>query len=148
MDITRVAYTSEPGYACRIRPYQQHVIESMARPHDGQSTTVKGRRRMPAAQWLTTAFGQKPKTTLYYWLKPIHYRRHSMDTLRQHYKCALVTGSSAGLGLAISQMLLDQGVDVVGMSRRPECPTLGGQYHPWPCDLSENSELPEQLDAV
>ena len=39
-------------------------------------------------------------------------------------------------------------VDVVGMSRRPECPTLGGQYHPWPCDLSENSELPEQPDAV
>ena len=71
-----------------------------------------------------------------------------MHRLSDRYQCAFVTGSSAGLGRALTEMLLEQGIEVVGMSRQPQCPSLGSQYHPWPFDLSKNNELPEQIDAV
>lgn len=71
-----------------------------------------------------------------------------MSSLKQKYQCALVTGPSSGLGHALSKMLLEQGITVVGMSRQPECTSLGSQYHPVPFDLSETSELPTHLESI
>jgi NAD(P)-dependent dehydrogenase (short-subunit alcohol dehydrogenase family) len=41
-------------------------------------------------------------------------------------KTAVVTGASRGIGLAIVQALLDEGVTVIGAARRPPQPQVGG----------------------
>jgi len=53
---------------------------------------------------------------------------------------AIVTGSSSGIGEAIARMLLDEGYEVIGISRR-----RGEIEHPGfqhlPCDLSDQKEI-------
>ncbi len=71
-----------------------------------------------------------------------------MSSLQQKYKCALVTGSSTGLGLALSKMLIEEGITVVGMSRKPEQPSLGSNYHPVSFDLSNVDKLPSQVETI
>ena len=71
-----------------------------------------------------------------------------MSSLQQKYKCALITGSSTGLGLALSEMLLEEGITVVGISRKPENPSLGSKYHPVSFDLSNCDKLTAQMEAL
>ncbi|MGC6456475.1 MAG: SDR family NAD(P)-dependent oxidoreductase [Coraliomargaritaceae bacterium] len=71
-----------------------------------------------------------------------------MKALNQKYKRALVTGSSAGIGLALSKMLLNEGVAVIGMSRQPDRAIDDSRYHPVPFDLSDTSGLPNKMNAI
>ena len=56
-------------------------------------------------------------------------------------RAAIVTGASAGIGLATAQRFLDEGHAVVNLSRRP-CPL--GDVHHIRCDLGD----PAFLDAI
>ena len=53
-------------------------------------------------------------------------------------KCAIVTGASAGIGLAAAQRFLDQGYAVANLSRRP-CPLPAVRHIS--CDLATSSSL-------
>jgi NAD(P)-dependent dehydrogenase (short-subunit alcohol dehydrogenase family) len=56
-------------------------------------------------------------------------------------KTALVTGCSSGLGLALVHLLLDRGVTVWGLSRRPPPIEPSPHFHWHPCDLAEADAL-------
>ena len=71
-----------------------------------------------------------------------------MERLETKFRIALVTGSSSGLGLALTRHLLDQGVAVVGLSRSPDIEDAPEHYTPWPLDLSHTEALPGVLDAL
>ena len=64
-----------------------------------------------------------------------------MGRLSELYPVAIVTGASSGLGRAFTQMLLDAGVHVIGVSRRPDVFPEVRNYEPVVCDLTD-------LDAV
>ena len=68
---------------------------------------------------------------------------------------ALVTGASAGLGLALVRALLDEGWTVVGVDRAAEADGLGTAYEHRRCDLSDPDAvdrlaagLPDRLDLA
>lgn len=71
-----------------------------------------------------------------------------MERLGDKYKRALVTGSSSGLGLAFTQLLLDEGVAVVGLSRSPEIPDAPANFKPWSADLADLDALPQTLESI
>ena len=71
-----------------------------------------------------------------------------MGTLKEKYRYALVTGASSGLGLAFTQMLLDAGVKVIGLSRSPELKDAGEEYIPMALYLSDLEHLPAALDRI
>ncbi len=71
-----------------------------------------------------------------------------MGQLARQYRKALVTGPSSGLGLAFAEMLLAEGLSVVGLSRRPELADVDEGYFPIACDLSDRTSLVETLDDV
>ena len=59
----------------------------------------------------------------------------------------LVTGCSRGIGLAVTQRLLDEGHSVIGVSR--QAPDIGhAQFSHVRLDLSELASLPEQLRDI
>ena len=60
-----------------------------------------------------------------------------MGRLSEYYPVAIVTGASSGLGNAFAQMLLDAGVHVFGVSRRPDVFPGIANYEPVVCDLSD-----------
>jgi short-subunit dehydrogenase len=53
---------------------------------------------------------------------------------------AIVTGSSSGIGEAIARMLLDEGYEVVGLSRR-RGEIQHSNFQHCPCDLSDQKEI-------
>lgn len=71
-----------------------------------------------------------------------------MRSLVDSFPSALVTGSSSGLGLAIAEMLVEAGVQVVGVSRQPG--ELAGHplFEHWPCDLSASADLNRLCQSV
>lgn len=71
-----------------------------------------------------------------------------MERLGDKFRCALVTGSSSGLGLAFTQQLLDEGVSVIGLSRSPEIFEASSQYTPWAIDLADLETLPQALELL
>ena len=71
-----------------------------------------------------------------------------MGQLARRYRKALVTGPSSGLGLAFTEMLLAEGLSVVGLSRRPELAGADKSYFPVICDLSNQTAVAKTLDEV
>lgn len=67
--------------------------------------------------------------------------------LVQRYRTALVTGAGAGLGRAFTEMLLAEGIEVWGTSRRPESLAAGARFHPVGFDLAGGDTAAEALVA-
>lgn len=68
-------------------------------------------------------------------------------------KVAVVTGASAGLGLAFARALVAKGAQVFGLSRRPEKleairDELGEGFHPLPCDVTDEGQVKRAFEAV
>lgn len=61
--------------------------------------------------------------------------------------CAIVTGSSAGLGLATAKALLARGWIVLGVARR-EAPIEAADYHHLKADLAEPEVLNHALESL
>lgn len=76
----------------------------------------------------------------------------SRRPLAEHFRTALVTGAGAGLGRAFTEMLLAEGVEVWGTSRRPERLPAAARFHPLRFDLAEGDaavgRLFDQLGAA
>jgi 3-hydroxy acid dehydrogenase / malonic semialdehyde reductase len=61
----------------------------------------------------------------------------------------LVTGSSSGIGRAVARNLLDQGHDVIGVSRDcSQFKTSMVNFHPVQIDLSQLDELPKKIQEL
>jgi uncharacterized protein len=71
----------------------------------------------------------------------------SRSPLASRYRTALVTGAGAGLGRAFAEMLLAEGVEVWGTSRRPESLPAAARFHAVGFDLSGGSDAAEALIA-
>ncbi|OXU19390.1 hypothetical protein TSAR_004651 [Trichomalopsis sarcophagae] len=76
-----------------------------------------------------------------------------MDRWRD--KVAVVTGASAGIGLAISKALVQQGLIVVGLARRKakmedamQDASGPGQFHAKECDITKEQNVIEALNWV
>lgn len=64
-------------------------------------------------------------------------------------KCYLVTGASSGIGLAVSQKLLELGHKVIGIARDfSKTGDLGDKFISVNMDLSKLDELPDKLNAL
>lgn len=68
-------------------------------------------------------------------------------------KTAVVTGASRGLGLAISDLLVQRGAHVFGLARTLEdlqsaAERLGESFHPVPCDVSLRGEVQKAFREV
>ena len=57
-------------------------------------------------------------------------------------RCVVVTGASSGIGQAVSDLLLTQGHEVIGISRQPERSVAHENYAAFPFDLRHISEMP------
>jgi len=57
----------------------------------------------------------------------------------------LVTGASSGIGLAITEKLLEDGHEVWGIARRPQ-EKKHERFHPHSLDLSDLENLPDKLE--
>lgn len=64
-----------------------------------------------------------------------------MQSLSQRFNKALVTGAGSGLGRAFSDMLLQQGVEVLGTSRNPEKLEARDGFRPLRLDLTDGASL-------
>ena len=64
-----------------------------------------------------------------------------MQGLAERYPVALITGASAGLGLATARMLLEQGVQVIGLSRNAGVLEEHPDYTHISCDLSDLADV-------
>jgi len=65
----------------------------------------------------------------------------------------VITGATAGIGLACARQLIAQGHRVVGIGRRQERldalhDELGNGFYPLACDIRQNHELQERLQAL
>ncbi|MFN1833865.1 SDR family oxidoreductase [Balneola sp. MJW-20] len=60
----------------------------------------------------------------------------------------LVTGSSRGIGFAIAEKLLEEGISVIGTSRSKHSPFKNAQYSHIKCDLSNDDELDLIRDLI
>ena len=58
-------------------------------------------------------------------------------------RCVVVTGASSGIGQAVSDLLLTQGHEVIGISRQPERSVAHENYAAFPFDLRHISEMPQ-----
>lgn len=65
-------------------------------------------------------------------------------------KGIVITGASAGLGLALTHRLIKAGAKVVGVSRHPENlkQLYGDRIHTIACDVSKQDELDTMLDKA
>ncbi len=61
-------------------------------------------------------------------------------------KTALVTGSSSGIGKAITEKLLQLGYHVYGISRREQEPLKN--FHPIRCDITDTPSLEKNLTSL
>lgn len=64
-----------------------------------------------------------------------------------HYTNVLISGNSSGIGLALTQKLLNAGSTVFGFSRRG-CPLQDAQLHDIRCDLGELQAISASLDNL
>jgi NAD(P)-dependent dehydrogenase (short-subunit alcohol dehydrogenase family) len=60
-----------------------------------------------------------------------------VSTLTDHYRTAFVTGASTGLGRAFAEMLLADGLEVWGTSRRPDRLPPRERFHAVALDLAD-----------
>ena len=68
-------------------------------------------------------------------------------------KIVVVTGASAGLGLAFARILVDKRAQVFGLSRRREIleairDELGERFHPLPCDVTDEVQVKMAFEAI
>ena len=64
-------------------------------------------------------------------------------------KAALISGSSSGIGRAISEKLLDNGIKVIGLARdHSKFVPIGKDYVPIEIDLSKVKKLPELIKPI
>jgi len=71
-------------------------------------------------------------------------------------KLALVTGASAGIGTAIAEKLVKQGVNVVGCARNVEklkeiaakLEKESGKFCPFQCDLRKENEILSMFEFI
>jgi len=70
-----------------------------------------------------------------------------LSTTRQ-YRTALVTGASAGLGLAFARMLRDEGLQVWGASRNPAASAKAEGWQPVVLDLLEPGSIDAAISQV
>ncbi len=70
------------------------------------------------------------------------------ESFNSMYSRALVTGASAGLGEGFVRMLLDEGLEVWGTSRRPEQLPQRDRFHSVKLDLRDADSLKVFLDTV
>ncbi|MDA9666122.1 SDR family oxidoreductase [bacterium] len=64
-------------------------------------------------------------------------------------KAALISGSSSGIGRAISEKLLDNGIKVIGLARdHSKFVPIGKDYVPIGIDLSKVKKLPELIKPI
>jgi len=63
-------------------------------------------------------------------------------------RSVIVTGSSSGIGKAISDLLLEQGHHVIGVSRQPERQASHEQYTAFAFDLKNIAEMPQMVKAI
>lgn len=61
---------------------------------------------------------------------------------------ALVTGASSGIGLSITRLLLDQGYQVTGISRRATSVGEHPLFTPVPLDLADSKQTEETLKKL
>lgn len=71
-----------------------------------------------------------------------------MGQLNEQYRKALVTGASSGLGEGFTRMLVEEGIFVIGLSRKPALSLSRQIYEPFACDLSSLSSVKAALDDV
>ncbi|MGF1453301.1 MAG: SDR family NAD(P)-dependent oxidoreductase [Opitutales bacterium] len=71
-----------------------------------------------------------------------------MRTLSEHYRAALVTGASSGLGAAFTDMLLAEGLEVYGTSRSPEKMPERPGLHRLPLDLADGDSMGAFLESM
>ena len=70
-----------------------------------------------------------------------------------HDKVVVVTGASAGLGRAFSELLVAKEAHVYGLSRRPDTlealrDTLGERFHPVPCDVTDEVQVKRAIESI
>jgi NADP-dependent 3-hydroxy acid dehydrogenase YdfG len=68
-------------------------------------------------------------------------------------KSAIVTGASLGIGLAVTESLIDRGVRVAGFARdgarlREVSERLGGAFHPLACDVGNLDKVRTAVKAA
>ena len=63
-------------------------------------------------------------------------------------RIAIVTGAASGIGLAITQKLLENGVSVVGMSRRQTMEALGPEFFYLSGDIGREEDRKRLVDAA
>ena len=63
-------------------------------------------------------------------------------------RCVVVTGASSGIGQAVSDLLLTQGHEVIGISRQPERSVAHENYAAFPFDLRHISEMPQMAKSL
>lgn len=63
-------------------------------------------------------------------------------------KIALVTGSSSGIGEAISAKLLKLGYSVYGLARRQEQKLKNDKFHPITCDITDTAALENTITSL
>jgi NADP-dependent 3-hydroxy acid dehydrogenase YdfG len=68
-------------------------------------------------------------------------------------KVVVVTGASSGLGLIMSQMLVEEGAQVYGLARRLNRLNeiqndLGTPFHPIPCDVRNEGEVDDAFKTI
>ena len=63
-------------------------------------------------------------------------------------KIALVTGSSSGIGEAISHRLLELGYSVYGLARRQEQKLNSEYFHPISCDITDADALESTIKSL
>ena len=61
----------------------------------------------------------------------------------------IISGSTSGIGKAISQQLLTQGHDVIGLARdHSKFQPISQRYHPYTVDFADIDRLPDALQTI
>ncbi len=71
-----------------------------------------------------------------------------MQSLSKRFRKALITGAGSGLGSAFSDMLLREGVEVLGTSRSPDALAKRDGFRPLRLDLADGTSLADLFNQI